>query len=168
VLIVVAVLLFVAGGADAIAHAIAGPPIRIAGATVHPEAGWTVLRRADAGTLHRVVLVRGSDAVDVTAIDGYEGTAADLAQRYETGVLAGQLDQLSIGDPESGALEDGTPTVRYAYIGITDDGVAVEGIVTTTVGPDGTGVVFDAFAPKGALASVVADLTSMIDRTEVG
>jgi hypothetical protein len=165
---VVAVLVFVAGGADVIARAIAGPPVQIAGATVHPEAGWEVIRRADAGSLHRVVLAQGSEALDITAIDDYQGTAGDLAQRYETSVLAGQLEQLSIGDPEAGALDDGTPTVRYAYIGITRDGVAVEGVVTTAVGSAGTGVIFDGFAPKGALASVAGGLASMIDRTEVG
>ena len=166
-LVVVAVLLFVAGGADAIAHAIAGPPIQIAGVTVHPQAGWKVQRRGDDGSLHRVVLARGSGALDVTVIDAYPGTADGLARRYEDSALAGQLDQLSVGDPEAGALDDGTPTVRYGYIGITDDGVAVEGVVTTAVGPEGTGVVFDGYAPKGGLASVVGGLASMIDQTEV-
>jgi len=167
VLLVVAVLLFVAGGADLIAHAIAGPPVEVAGATVHPGSGWTVIRRGDQGVLHRLVLARGAEALDVTAIDGYDGNAEDLARRYETSVLAGQLDQLSVGDPEAGHLDDGTPTVRFPYIGITHDGVAVEGLVTTAVGSGGTGVVFDGFAPKGALASVVGGLSAMIDRTEV-
>ncbi len=167
VLVVVAVLLFVAGGADAIAHAIAGPPIQIAGVTLHPQAGWKVQRRGDDGSLHRVVLARGSGALDVTVIDAYPGTADGLARQYEDSVLAGQLDQLSVGDPEAGALDDGTPTVRYGYVGITHDGVAVEGVVTTAVGPEDTGVVFDAYAPKGGLASVVGGLASMIDRTEV-
>ncbi len=121
-LVVVAVLLFVAGGADAIAHAIAGPPIQIAGVTLHPQAGWEVQRRGDDGSLHRVVLARGSGALDVTVIDAYPGTADGLARQYEDSVLAGQLDQLSVGDPEAGALDDGTPTVRYGYIGITHTG----------------------------------------------
>ena len=121
-LVVVAVLLFVAGGADAIAHAIAGPPIQIAGVTLHPLAGWEVQRRGDDGSLHRVVLARGNGALDVTVIDAYPGTADGLARQYEDSVLAGQLDQLSGRRPGDRGARDGPATVRFGYVGVTDTG----------------------------------------------
>ena len=158
---------FAAGGANVVSRAIAGPPIDVAGVELHPRAGWVVQHRDDQASVHHVLLAGGSTALDVVVIERYGETAADLAEEYAARVLRGQLDRLTIGDPETGALDSGTPTVRFGYVGITHDVLAVEGVVTTAVGRSGTGVVFDAYASKGDLASAVGDLAARIGGAEV-
>jgi len=167
VVAVVAVIVFAADGANLVSRAIEGPPIDVAGVALHPRAGWAVQHRDDEATVHHLLLAGGSTALDVVVLDGYDGTAATLSEEYATRVLRGQLDRLTIGDPETGRLDSGTSTVRFGYVGITHDGLAVEGVVTTAVGRSGTGVVFDGYAPKGDLASAVGDLAAMIGSAEV-
>ena len=71
-----------------------------------------------------------------------------------------------IGEAAPTTLAGEVPAVRFGYQGITQDGVPLEGVVIAASGSTAS-VVFDAYAPRGELATVAGDLQAMIDGAEV-
>jgi hypothetical protein len=132
---------------------------------IRPLSGWTAAEPPGA-VLPELALTRGSVTLDVIAVPGSGDTLDDLASRYVQEILAPRLDDLTIGQPDTGSLTSGIPTLRFGYMGV-DDGVPIEGVATIAV-VSTTGAVFDAFAPKGDLAWAASDLESMISGAEVG
>jgi hypothetical protein len=156
----------------------AGPPVDVAGVVrVRPVPGWELASRGTlqgtwetaGGTVSDVPFVRltrGSASLDLAVVPGYGGTPEDLARWYASEVLSQQLTQLSISDVRStDATASGAATIRFAYLGV--HGTAIEGDVVVVVSPRGTGVIFDAWAAQGALASSLDDVARMIREAEV-
>jgi hypothetical protein len=156
----------------------AGPPVDVAGLVrVRPAAGWELAQRGTlegtwetaGGTVSDVPfarLTRGSASLDLAVVQGFAGTPEDLARWYASEVLSDQLSQLSISDVRStDATATGAPAIRFAYLGV--NGTAIEGDVVVLVSARGTGVVFDAWAAQGALASSLDDVAAMIHDAEI-
>lgn len=166
VVLVTALLLVVAGGARTAARfatSPAGPPVTVGGeARIQPLAGWDLEQQDDdAARFHR-----GPVLLDVFVGPADPAGAASLAARYvETG-LRPSLAHVTIGEPGTTTIAGGVPAVRFGYVGITNDGVPIEGVVVAANGAHGAAV-FDAYAPQGELATVAEDLRTMIDRSVV-
>ena len=168
VIAVVAVIGVIAFGAGGSASGEPGPPVDVAGIVrLQPEPGWEVVERADDTTVHRVRLRRANTLLDVYAVESFDGSPAELAAEFQREILSTQFDRLTIGGAGDVTLPSGLPAVVFGYVGITSDGVSVEGAVTATVGAGGDGAVFDGYAPQGELAAGVGDLRSMIDGAAV-
>jgi hypothetical protein len=169
---VLCVILIMTVGARGIADALAEPPggpVEVGGVVgVQPRAGWTVASREDRGAFHEALLVRGAAGLSVVGIEEAGETPEVLAESYVQQVLHDRFVQLrTAGDGASAAVR-GLPAIRFGYVGITDQGVTLEGIVTAVSAPSGNGAVFDAFAPEGDLTSVAQDLDAMIVGAEIG
>ena len=155
------------------------PTIALGGViTLRPLPGWEVVRREQAtipSPSRAVVsgafaqLTRGSGALDLLALPGVGGTALELADLYATGVLARQLERLSIsGLVQRITLRNGLEAVRFGYIGSQPQtGAAIEGSVTAVVAPSGDGAVFDGWAFQGQLQLISGELVAMIEGAEV-
>jgi hypothetical protein len=171
-LAVLGVILLMTVGARGIADALAEPPggpVEVGGiVSVQPRAAWTVSSREDRGAFHETLLVRGAAGLSVVGIEEAGETPEVLAERYAQDVLSDRFVQLRIAGDGASAAVRGLPAVRFGYVGITDQGVTLEGVVTAVSAPSGNGAVFDAFAPEGELASVAQDLDAMIAGAEVG
>jgi len=154
-------------------------PIALGGVlTIRPLPGWEVARREAASiplSSGAVIsgefaqLTRGNSALDLLALPRVGGTALELADVYTTGVLARQLERLSIsGQVERLTLPNGLEAVRFGYIGSQPQtGAAIEGSVTAVVAPSGNGAVFDGWAFQGQLQLISGELLAMIERAEV-
>lgn len=166
------VILSLAAGAHVVGDRLAGeqgPPAGVPGVVmVQPGPGWEVAQRSDDGPTHQLLLRRGTAGLLIAGIEAYGRGPGDLAHDYAVQVLDQHLAQLRIGgDAGAVKLPSGLEAVRFGYVGITADGVTIEGVVTAVVAPSGNGVIFDGFAPEGDLASAAGDLSSMIDSAEV-
>jgi hypothetical protein len=142
-LAVLAVIVFVAGGSRAVGDALAGPAgpaVEVGGVTtVQPAPGWAVEARSEQAGIVQV-----------------------LREVYE-GVLQGRFAHLTIGVP----ARDDAGRLAFGYVGVTSDGITVEGVAIAAVGPSGDAAVFDGFSPEGDLAAVVDDLRLMVGTAEV-
>ena len=167
VLGVIAVILAVTLGPRGVGEALSGPATIEGLVTVHAEAGWSVVTRRDEGSVHQLLLRKGSDGFLVVALAGHGGTAADLAREYVSGALRGEYRALTPADPAPATLASGVTGVRFGYVGVTNQGVTVEGVVVAVQTPGGNGIVFDGFAPEGTLAASIDELGRMIDGAEV-
>jgi hypothetical protein len=145
---------------------------------VRPLPGWELVRREQAtipspsGAVisgEFAQLTRGSGALDLLALPGVGGTALELADLYATGVLARQLERLSVsGLVQRITLRNGLEAVRFGYIGSQPQtGAAIEGSVTAVVAPSGNGAVFDGWAFQGQLQLISGELAAMIESAEV-
>ena len=155
------------------------PTIALGGVvTLRPLPGWEVVRREPAtipspsGAVNSgefAQLTRGNGALDLLALPGVGGTALELADVYATGVLARQLERLSIsGLVQRLTLQSGLEAVRFGYIGSQPQtGAAIEGSVTAVVAPSGNGAVFDGWAFQGQLQLISGELVAMIESAEV-
>ena len=169
---VVLVMLSLTVGAHAIGARLAGQRQPLTGMPgvleVQPAPGWEVAERSDDGATHQLLLRRGTAGLLIVGIEAYGRGPEDLAHDYAEQVLDQHLAQLRIGgDAGAVMLPSGLEAVRFGYVGVTADGVTIEGVVTAVVSPSGTGVVFDGFAPEGDLVSAAGDLSSMIDSAGV-
>jgi hypothetical protein len=158
VLAVIAVLTLGARGVEGAAAS----PIAIDGVRIRPAPGWAQEQRTDEDGVHRLWLRKGVAGLFVVAIEGLGGTPEALAADYVRRGLGGEYARVTTGGLEGAALP-GVRAVRFGYVGVTGEGVTVEGVVVVAVVPGGTGVVFDGFAPQGELAAVVGELRSMIE-----
>ena len=98
----------------------------------------------------------------VIALSGGPVSALEVARNYAA-VLDARFAQVSIGE----SSVDGFERVRFGYVGISDDGLAIEGVVAVVSGPSGDAAVFDGFAPKGSLGAAIGDLREMVGSAEV-
>jgi hypothetical protein len=153
------------------------PAVSVGDLTVHPPAGWALVRQervilpSPGGTGVEgafAQLSRGSGALDVLAIDGLDGDADDGARFYAEEVLRRQLDRLTVSGLSHVVLRSGLPAARFGYIGTEPEaGAAIEGSVTVAVGSSGTVAVFDGWAFEGQLELIAEELGRMIDTAEV-
>lgn len=171
VMAVLAVILFVVGGARGVGEAIEGPPGPPTGfdgiLTIQPEPGWEEETRNEEDGFHELLLRSGTAGLYVVALEDYADTSEGLAQEYLDIVLDDQFESLTIGDAERLSISDGLPGIRFGYLGVTSDGVSFEGVVTGVVSRSGNAVIFDGFAPEGDLAWAVDDIRKMIEGADV-
>jgi hypothetical protein len=130
---------------------------------IEPRPGWT-LDRSEAAFAR---LHRGPVVLDVYATPSSYTGPIGVATTYVDQVLRPGLARLSLGEPVAATIGNGTPAVRVGYVGMTDRGVAIEGVVVAASGVRSS-VLFDASAPQGALAAVARDVGAMIDGAVVG
>jgi len=145
----------------------AGPPVLVGGAVrVAPPSGWEVAGRSTSPP--GVRLTRGNGNLDVLAVPS-GGDALALVDGYVERVLRPNAERLSVSPRyEEVRLRSGLPGVRVSYLGAFGRGqTPIEGEVTAVVSPDGVGVVFDGWAPRGLLPYVKDDIDRMIDTAEV-
>lgn len=165
-ILVSALILVVSGGARTAAQVTAGtpgPPVTVGGdVRIQPLAGWDLEQSDDDGARFH----RGPVLLDVFVGPPDPQGAASLAQRYVDSGLRASLAHVSVGEPGTTTIAGGVPAVRFGYVGITTDGVPIEGVVVAANGAHGAAV-FDAYAPQGALATVADDLRTMIDTAAV-
>lgn len=164
---VVIAIVVVTGGGRVVGGAVAGTAEQVVlagGVTVTPEPGWTVVSTGEQEGLSQALLAHGNANLLIVAGPAGVGAAQELGGRYVR-ALEDRFDQVTIGE----ASVEGGERVRFGYVGITSDGVAVEGVVAAVADPvTGAGAVFDGFAPKGSLGAAIEDIATMIDTAEVG
>lgn len=180
--VVIGVIVATVLGGFVTAAALPAPELRaitIGGhVTVQPLAGWALVRRDHAvlpgpagGSVDAefAQLSRGSGALDVVAIDGFEGDADAAAAFYAEEVLASQLERPTVSVLRHVVLRNGLVAARFGYIGTEPEGGgAIEGSVTVAVGASGTVAVFDGWGSEGQLELVAEELQRMVDTAEVG
>ena len=161
--IVVGVIALIVGGGQALAGALTsseGGVVRVGAVELQPRPGWEVVSATtdpDVARLHR-----GAVALDIIA-SGPDATGpASIVVRYVEERLRPILSQLSPAGPELVVLPNGAPAARVAYVGVTPDGLSIEGVVTAVAGSSASAL-FDAAAPRGELIAVADDLQAMID-----
>ena len=166
-LAVLAVIAFVTAGSQLFGGgpgSTTAPAVDVGGVvTVTPEPGWEVVSTTQDGGVSQALLRRGAAGLLVVGVAAAVGSVEDLAREYAEDALRGRFAQLTMGQ----AAFDGPDRLRIGYVGITFDGIAVEGVVTVELAASGNGAVFDGFAPKGSLGSAVDDLRSMVESAEV-
>jgi hypothetical protein len=166
---VTVLILVVAGGARTIADTSAGdsgPPVLVGTvARIQPRPGWELQGGSTdppAARLHR-----GPVLLDVLVYPPDALGPIPVSQRYVSEALRPGLASVTVGEAAGTTTAGGVAAVRFGYVGITHDGVVIEGVVTVAADTSAS-VVFDAYAPQGALATVADDLAAMIDGAEVG
>jgi hypothetical protein len=133
-------------------------PVVVGDVRVQPRPGWE-LDRSEPG---RARLRHGSAVLDIYAAPPSYTGPGGVAAAYVAQVLRPSLSQLTLALPGATTIAGGLPAVRVGYVGVTHDGVAIEGVVVAASGPR-SAVVFDAAAPEGSLAAVAQDVGAMID-----
>jgi hypothetical protein len=161
-LLVLAVIAAIVGGGYLLGAVLAEPeglPISVGGVVrLQPLSGWAV-----AGSVgpRSVRLTRGGGNLDT-----FVGTApneASLLHQYLT-LLGRSPSQVSVSTAvRSVTLDSGLHALRASYVGLipSREVTSVEGEITAVVTPDGTGVIFDGWAPKGLFSYVENDLEHM-------
>jgi len=134
-------------------------PVTVGDLRVQPSPGWE-LDRSEPGAVR---LRRGSAVLDIYASPSSYTGPGGVAASYVNQVLRPGLSQLTLAEPAPTTIAHGVPAVRVGYVGLTHDGVAIEGVVVAANGPR-SAVVFDAAAPQGVLATVAGDVGAMIDQ----
>jgi len=136
----------------------AGPPIDVGGVVrLQPLSGWAVAQHG----VRSVRLTRGGGNLDTVV--GSAPDAATLLQQYLA--LLGRASQVSVSPTvTSVTLDSGLHGLRASYVGLipSREVTSEEGEITAVVLPDGTGVIFDGWAPKGLFSYVGGDLQHMI------
>jgi hypothetical protein len=166
-LIVVGLIALVVGGAQVLstaAGAEVGTTLAVGTVQIQPRPGWDV--EAVSSSPPAAVLHRGPVVLDVTQLAVEPAGPLLLAERYLDERLRPALTQLAVGSPETLALPNGVPAVRVPYVGVTPEGLAVDGIVTAATGSRSSAV-FDASAPTGELVAVGEDVQVMVDHAVV-
>lgn len=161
VLIVTGLIVVVAGGARTFAGATAGStgPITLGSVHVQPQPGWQVEGPVQPSAVR---LHRGPVVLDVFAGGSFPGGPSALAATYLDERLVPAFARIVHSDFDQALVVDGAPAVSFTYVGVTSDGVPIEGIVVAADTTDAS-VVFDARAPKGELANAIEDVRTMID-----
>jgi hypothetical protein len=161
VLIVTALIVVVAGGARTFADATAGStgPIALGSVRVQPQPGWQVEGSVQPAAVR---LHRGPVVLDVFAGGSFPGGPSALAAIYLDQRLVPAFVRIAHSDFDPSLVVDGAAAVSFTYVGVTSDGVQVEGIVVAADTTDAS-VVFDAKAPKGELTNAIEDVRTMID-----
>jgi len=148
----------------------AGPPVGFPGlVSVQPLSGWEPAAAVSAGGRPAKRLTRGSGTLAIVDWGPSPGDADALATSVVEELLVPTFSQLSVSDRlEPILLSDGTPGVRFSFVGVdAQSGGAVEGEVTTVVDPAGSGIAFVGLVPEGQLSFVDGDLHTMVERAEV-
>jgi hypothetical protein len=133
-------------------------PVTVGSVRVTPRPGWELDHAEPDGARLR----RGSAVLDIFAAPSSYTGAQGVATSYVDRVLRPSLGELRLAEPASTTIAGGVPAVAIAYVGVTADGIAIEGVVLAANGTQ-TAAVFDAAAPEGTLAAVAEDVGAMID-----
>ena len=103
------------------------------------------------------------------AVVGTAPNAQALLNQYL--VLLGRSPaQVSVATTvRSVTLDSGLHALRASYVGLipSREVASVEGEITAVVLPDGTGVIFDGWAPKGLFSYVDRDLEHMTATAQI-
>jgi len=168
VLIVVALIGLVVGGAQVLSAAVTAADVAAVhvgtAVQIQPRSGWEVLSVTAAPASARVH--RGPVVLTVLAMAPEPSGPGVLADRYVEEQLGRGVSQLAVATQDATMLDNGVPAVRFAYVGITPDGRSIEGVVVAAT-TDHAAVVFDASAPKGELAAVADDLRAMVEHAVI-
>ncbi|MFL5767322.1 MAG: hypothetical protein ACJ758_05685 [Actinomycetota bacterium] len=166
-MIVLAVIASVVGGGYLVGAALAepaGPAVDVGGVVrLQPLSGWAA---AEHGA-RSVRLTRGGGNLDVVLAAA--PNAAVLLHRYLL-PLDRSPSQVSLSPTvTSFKLDSGLQGLRASYVGSipSREVTSVEGEITAVVLPDGTGVIFDGWAPKGLFSYVDRDLDRMTASAQI-
>jgi hypothetical protein len=161
VVVVTLLLVLVAEGARSVADAtVTGAgPVTLGNVRVQPQPGWQLESPA---TATFVRLHKGPVVLDVSVGGPVPGGPVLLATLYRERGLEPAFAQFSQGLPESTLLPGGVAAIRFTYVGVTADGVTLEGLVVA-VDTEDASVVFDARAPSGELPGALDDIRTMIE-----
>jgi hypothetical protein len=162
-IVVVTVIALIVGGAQVLARAVNGTAsdtVHVGDVDLRPRPGWDVESVTTSPATAR--LHRGAVVLDVLASGADATGPASIAVRYVEQQLRPRLPQVLPASPEFVVLGDGAPAARVAYIGVTSDGLPIEGVVTAVAGSTSSAV-FDAVAPRGELIGVAEDVQAMIE-----
>ena len=123
--------------------------------------GWELAGRFQGPTGIR--LSKGSASLDVATLP-FTGSSEALLAAYIQNVLEPGAEQFRVSETVEGVvLDSGQVGARITYVGLFGDVQApIEGEVTAVVTPDGTGVIFDGWAPSGQLQFAIDDIHTMI------
>ena len=166
---VVVVIVGVVFGGYAVAGSLSTPsgqPVSVGGVVfVYPLRGW---EHADTfADPPGIRLAKGSGALDVAAVP-FSGTEQDLLREYVEQVLEPDANQLQVSDPGHVTLGGGRMGARAVYVGSFGDvQTPIEGEVTAVMTDSGIGVIFDGWAPSGALQYVITDIEAMVAGAEI-
>jgi hypothetical protein len=172
--VVVVVVLFVTvfGGyvaASALSEP-TGAPVSIDGLVeVQPLSGWEFAGRFSAAGAQGIRLTRGGGNLDVLAAS-VQTDPQQLARTYVDVVLRpeAQPGSFSIQGLERTRIGGDLDAVTFSYMGVFErNGVPIEGEVTVLVSPNGTGVVYDSWAPQSLLQFIRGDVETMVDAAVV-
>lgn len=131
------------------------------GVIINPPAGWT--GQLESGRLR---LQKGSVTVDVHVDPQYQGDAVTLVNSFVQQMQA-VASQFTATPAQVIALTAGAPGARATYVGLFQGiGQPLEGQVTAMT-LQGRGLVFDAYAPQGQLATGLPDVTTIINTVQV-
>jgi hypothetical protein len=160
--VVVVVIALVVGGGQLFSRAVTSTrgPVDVGAVEIRPRPGWDVESITTSPAAAR--LHRGAVVLDVLASPADATGPASIAVRYVQQRLRPALSQLLPSGPEPAVLAGGTPAARIGYVGMTADGLPVEGVVTAVAGASSSAI-FDAAAPRGELIGVADDIQAMID-----
>jgi hypothetical protein len=168
-LVVLAVIVTVVSGGYLAGAALAepaGPSVSVGGVVrLQPLSGWVVAGTTAPG---HVRFTRGGGNLDTIVVRGATDLAA-LLRRYLT-VLGHAPAQLSVSpDPQPVTLDPGLRGLRVFYVGtvLSREITSIEGEITAVVAPQGVGVIFDGWAPKGLFSYVEHDLERMTGTARV-
>jgi hypothetical protein len=161
VVVVTLLVVVVAEGARSVADATVpgAGPVMLGSVRVQPQPGWQLESPA---TPTFVRLHKGPVVLDVAVGGPVPGGPVLVATLYRERQLEPAFAQFAQGLPESALLPSGVEAIRFTYVGVTGDGVAVEGLVVAVDTAD-TSVVFDARAPSGELPGALDDIRAMIE-----
>jgi hypothetical protein len=127
--------------------------------------GWSVTQQAE--NPPGVILTGPGGNALVGAPPG-SGPPESLLEFYVNEILAGQADQLSVGEAEPLGLASGS-ALAASYIGVFPDvGTPLEGQVVAVVSPSGIGVVVDGWAPQGAYVGIRDQVLAMANSVVTG
>jgi len=165
---VLALIAFVTLGARGIgAVSVTGPPVGFQGILlVHPQPGWTERARSEEDGSHQLLLTKGAARLSIFAIEDTPWTPPELALDYARS-LSTELSEFATDPPTAVTLASGGSALRFGFVGVTTDGIAVQGEVTASVTDRAVALVFEVQAQPGDLGWALDDTERMIDETEV-
>jgi hypothetical protein len=165
--IVVGLIALVVGGGQVVSDAVSvggGSTLTVGGLLITPRPGWDV--ESVTASPPTAVLHRGPVVLAVAQLPPEPAGPLTVAARYLDERVRPMLSQLATGQPQAVTLPNGVPGVRVTYVGVTPEGLAIEGVVTAATGSRSSAI-FDASAPSGELVAVADDVRAMVDHAVV-
>jgi hypothetical protein len=144
-----------------------GPPVVVAGTvSITPLEGWEVAERFQ--DPEGIRLTQGTATLDGLGFS-FQGSPEQLFDEYVANVLRPQASQLRTAEQvEIVHLDAGFTAVRGFYFGVFGErNASIEGEVTTTLVPGGTGIVFDGWAETGSYQLVRDEVNHMVQGLRV-
>ena len=159
--------LFGGGAAPAVGGDVAlGEAVPVVeGVSIQVAEGWTIAQQVENPP---GIILGGPGGNVFVAVPQGSGTAEDLLEFYVNDILAPQADQISVGEAQSRELASGS-SLSANYVGVFPEaGTPLEGEVTAIIGPNGTGVVVDGWAPEGTYSAIQDQVLAMANTVVTG